>query len=268
MRGLRECGIDLPNRLGVRRDEVERPVVEARPQHQLHDRGGDEVHRNHVGVAEFRDGHRQRGRQLREGGERGEEVVGAVHLVHLAGDRAPDHSCWTIDPPRNAGGAHQPLGLELGAVVRRREVLAEVEVVLGEPAGVIAGHRDGRDVVQRRTESRGEVDHRPGAVDVGRRLLLARGEVVDRAEMQHVVGGRWRGPQPEPRRGEVADECVDPARSGQRSADRSNFDSEPGRTRTCTCADGSRSSSRSIVCLPRNPVPPVTMYVAIPRNLL
>ncbi len=132
--------------LGVRRDEVERPVVEARPQHQLHDRGGDEVHRNHVGVAEFRDGHGQRGRQLRECGERWEEVVGAVHLVHLAGDRAPDHSCWTIDPPRNAGGAHQPLGLELGAVVRRREVLAEVEVVLGELAAVIAGHRDGRDV--------------------------------------------------------------------------------------------------------------------------
>ena len=84
--------------------------------------------------------------------------------------------------------AHQLLGLELGLVVRRRQVLGDVEVGLGVLAGEGAGHRDRRHVVQRRVEPLGQRDDRAGALDVGGPLFgLARGDVVDRAAVHHVV---------------------------------------------------------------------------------
>lgn len=58
-----------------------------------------------------------------------------------------------------------------------------------EPARVVPGDRDGRDVVQpARARRLGEGDDVAGAVDVRRPVRgFVGGEVVDRAEVQHVV---------------------------------------------------------------------------------
>ena len=87
--------------------------------------------------------------------------------------------------------AHDALGLELGAVVRRRQVLALVEHVLGERARVLAGDRDRRHVVQAAdAEPVGELDHVRGAADVGGLVgRVVGGHVVERGEVHEVVDG-------------------------------------------------------------------------------
>ena len=103
--------------------------------------------------------------QLRE---QPEEVVRTVDLVHLAGAGVADDDGGPVDPVSQAlGGAHQHLGLELRLVVRRRQVLRDVEVLLGVLAAEGACHRDRRHVVQRGVHPQRQVDHRLGAVDVG-----------------------------------------------------------------------------------------------------
>ena len=96
-------------------------------------------------------------------------------------------------------------------MIRRGQVLRHVEVVLGELAPVGAGDRDRRHVVQRRVEAEGEVDDRPGALDVGGTLVvLGGGHVVDGGAVHDMVDGPQFGDgvvgQPESRGGEVADQ--------------------------------------------------------------
>ncbi len=84
--------------------------------------------------------------------------------------------------------AHQQLGLELGLVIRRGQLLAHVEVVLGVLAGEVTGHRDGRHVVQGGAEPLRQLDHGAGAVHIGGPLLgLPGGDVVDRRAVHQVV---------------------------------------------------------------------------------
>jgi len=76
-------------------------------------------------------------------------------------------------------------------VIWRRQLLTDVEVVLGVLAGEVAGHRDRRHVVQRGVQPHGQLDRGAGAVDVGGTLLgLAGGDgrdVIDRRAVHHVV---------------------------------------------------------------------------------
>jgi hypothetical protein len=73
----------------------------------------------------------------------------------------------------------------------------------------ISGHRDRRDVVQRRIEPMRQVDDGPGAVHVGRALLgLGGGDVVDRRTVHQVIDVAQLGDglvgQPEARLGQLA----------------------------------------------------------------
>ena len=164
----------------------------------VHDRdhGVDHVvHRDDVGAARVRQQHR---RELRQGGQlrqEPEEVVRTIDLVHLAGAGVPDDDGRPVDAvaqPRR--GAHQHLGFELGLVVRRRQVLGDVEVLLGVHAGERARHGDRRHVVKGGVQAQREVDHRCRAVDVGCALsLVIGGDVVDRAAVHDVVDGAELG---------------------------------------------------------------------------
>lgn len=167
---------------------MERLAVPALDVYEVHQCLGDEVHRNDVGAARVRQRHGREPRQRRETRQHTEEVVRPVDLVHLAGAGIADHHRGSVDAVGHVGGrAHQHLGLELGLVIRRRQVLRDVEVVLGEHAAVVARDRDRGHVVQCGAESTRQSNHGPGPVDVGGPLRgLVDGDVVDRRAVHHV----------------------------------------------------------------------------------
>ena len=188
--GAREGVEHVADALRARVGEVEGLPVQAGLVRDVVERGGHEVDRNEVRPADLhpdeREPLRQRAPDLLD---RLEEVVGPVDLVHLAGARVADHERRPVHAPR-AGGlrAHELLGLELRAVVRRRQRLVLVEHVLGEVTAVLAGHRDGGDVVQDAGLEVGrERDRVARAADVERGVaLLVRRHVVDRREVEEV----------------------------------------------------------------------------------
>ena len=104
---------------------------------------GHVVDRDDVRVAELEADEREPlGQRVARLLERLEEVVGPVDLVHLAGLRVADDDRRPVDAPRDARLlARDLLGLELRAVVGRRQLLALVEHVLAEHALVGAGDR-------------------------------------------------------------------------------------------------------------------------------
>ena len=116
-------------------------------------------------------------------------------------------------------------------MIRRRQVLRDVEIVLGVLAAVVSGHRDRRHVVQGRVEPTRQADHRAGAIDVrGALRVLGGGEVVDGGAVHHVVDGSELGDrligQAEVRRGQVADQrfrALTPGRRGQPFEPRQRF---------------------------------------------
>ena len=130
------------------------------------------------------DERRPLGQQLACALDRLEEVVRAVDLVHLAGARIADDDARAVDAPRHVGLlAHDPLGLELRAVVGRGELLALVEHLLFEGALVLAGDGDRGDVVQALGVDRArQFDGVRGAADVDGGVQLRR--------RRHVVHGR------------------------------------------------------------------------------
>jgi hypothetical protein len=145
---------------------VERLAVEVGLVGDVVHRGGDVVDRHDVRVAELGPDEREPLRQPpTELLDELEEVVRPVDLVHLAGLRVADDDRRAVHPPRHGGLlARDLLGLELRAVVRRRELLALVEVVLAEQALEVARGRDRRRVVQAAGLDRvGELDGVPGA---------------------------------------------------------------------------------------------------------
>ena len=107
--------------------------------------------------------------------------------------------------------AHQQLGLELRLVIRRRQLLTDVEIVLGVLTAEFPGHRDRRHVMQRRVEPAREFDHGAGAFDVGDALIgFGGGDVVDRRAVHYMLDVAQLGDglvgQPEIGLGQVADQ--------------------------------------------------------------
>ena len=188
--------------------------------HECDERVDHEVDRNDVGAPGVGQHHRREPGQACQLGQYAEEVVGPVDLVHLTGARVADDDRRPVDavlqPLRRAD---QQFGLELRLVIRRGQILRHVEVVLGELAPVGACDRDRRHVVQRRVEAEGEVDDRPGALDVGGALVvLGGGHVVDGGAVHDMIDGAQFGDgvvgQPEARGGEVADQRFSPLAPG------------------------------------------------------
>ncbi|GLZ37829.1 hypothetical protein Acsp05_14530 [Actinokineospora sp. NBRC 105648] len=103
---------------------------------------------------------------------------------------------------------------ELRRVVRRVVALTEVKVRLGIATAVIARDSDGRNMVQEaRVDRGGELEHVPRALDVGHAVdLVGRGEVVDRAQVDHVVddADQTRRIDPQAGFGQITDHRDDP----------------------------------------------------------
>ena len=206
LRGRGE-GVDQPHgaeRLGV--DKVEGLAVEVGLVGDVVHRLGDVVDRHDVGVAEVHPDQRHpAGEGVAHPLEQREEVVGAVDLVHRPGLGVTHDDRRAVDAPRDLGLLTDDLlGLELGAVVRRRQPLALVEHRLVEDAAVVAGRRDRRHLVEvARLELAGQPDRVAGAADVHRLVhLVGGGHVVDRREVEEVldvarVGGDPLVAQPE-----------------------------------------------------------------------
>jgi hypothetical protein len=188
--------------------------------HQLGERIDDVVDRDDVGATGVGQQDWSERRQLGQLRQDAEEVVRAVDLVHFARLRIADDHRRPVDPiaqPRLR--ANQQLRLELGLVIGRRQVLSDVEVVFGVFAAIGPGHRDRRHVVQRRAESTGQGDHRPGAIHVrGTLRVLGDGDVVDGGAVHHVFDGAELGDgvvgQAEMVCGEVADQRLCPITPG------------------------------------------------------
>ena len=176
-------------RLGVA--QVEGLPVEPWLMGYVIQRGADVVDRDDVGVAELRPDQREPPRQVVPGQlDRGEEVVRAVDLVHLAGLRVPHHDRRAVDAPRSPRlVAGDLLGLELRPVVGVIELLPLVEHVLAEKAPVKARGRDRGHVVKATDLERvGKLDCVPRALDVRDPVgLVVGGHVVDRREVEEVV---------------------------------------------------------------------------------
>ena len=213
--------VDGAERLGV--DQVEGLAVEPGLVGDVVHRLGDVVDRHDVGVAEVdADQRHPAGQGVAQPLEQREEVVGAVDLVHRAGLGVTDHDRGTVDPPRHLGLlAHDLLGLELRAVVRRRQPLALVEHRLVEDAAVVAGGRHRGDLVEvADLELAGQRDGVAGAADVHRLVHLVRGgHVVDRGQVEEVldvtgVGGDPLVADPEVGLAEVTDDRSDPGTPG------------------------------------------------------
>src|SRR5205085_3066015 len=97
-----------------------------------------------------------------------------------------DDNRRAVDAPRNVAlRTDEALRLELRPVVRRGQPLPLVEHRLGEPALVVTGHRDRRNVVEATGAKVGRSgDRLLGAADVDASVgLLVRGHVVERGEM-------------------------------------------------------------------------------------
>ncbi len=184
--------------------------------HECDDGLHHKVDRNDVGAAGVGQHDRGESGQYGQLRQQAEEVVRAVDLVHLAGAGIADHDRGPVYPvAQSCRRADQQLRLELRLVIRRRQILRDVEVVLGELAVVGACDGDRRHMMQRGVQPTGQVDHRAGALHVGRLLVgLLSGDVVDRRAMHDVVDGAQLGDglvgEVEVRRGEVPDQRFRP----------------------------------------------------------
>ncbi len=177
--------------------------------------GGDVVDRHEVGVAEVDPDQRQPcGKGVAQQLEDREQEVGTVDLVHRAGLAVADHDRRPVDPPRHRGLlAHELLGEELRAVVRRGQGLVLVEHRLVERTVVLPGDGDRADLVEAADLQRpGELERVAGAADVHDLVgLVVRGHVVDRGQMEEVVDVAAvlvhpRVVDPEPLGGQLADD--------------------------------------------------------------
>ncbi len=181
--------VDGADRVGV--DQVEGLAVEAGLVGDVVHRLGDVVDRDHVGVAEVdADQRHPVGQVVAQPLEQREEVVRPVDLVHLAGLGVADDDRGTVDAPRHGRlVAHDLLGLELGAVVRRGQPLALVEHGLVEDAAVVTRRRHRGDLVEVSGLELGRQGERvAGAPDVHRLVhLVGGGHVVDRREVEEVL---------------------------------------------------------------------------------
>ncbi len=220
-RGMRRAAEDVEHfadALRLRVHQVEGVAVEALLVRDVVHRVHHEVHRHDVDAAalDAQHGHplRQRLAQLLD---QGEQVVGAVDLVDLAGLRMADHRTRAVDAVRHLLLlAHQPFGIVLGAEVRVRQALGLLEHVLAEHARRQPGGGDGAGVVEAAGLDRmRELQRMPGAFDVGDLLRLGvRGQVVDRRqveEMLHLPRQRLdlRGAQSELGLGQIPVDHVD-----------------------------------------------------------
>ena len=191
VRGRGQLVDQIVDALRARVGEVERPAVEVGLVRDVLERAGDPVDGHDVRVAEVESDERHPlGQQLAQPLDRLEEVVRAVDLVHLAGLRVADDDPRPVHAPGHVWLlAHDPLGLVLGAVIRRGQALALVEHVLVEDAPVGAGDGDRGDVVQALGVDRArQLDGVRGAADVDRRVALGgRGHVVDGGEVEEVL---------------------------------------------------------------------------------
>ena len=181
--------IDAAQPNGFRRGQVECLAVATIAVQQRDQSVGDVIDRDDVGAPGVGQHDWSQPGQHGQLGQHTEEVIRSVDLVHLAGARIADHHRRPVDPvPQPRCRPHQQFGFELRLVIRRRQLLADVEIVLGVFAVEISGHRDRRDMVQRRVESARQLDDGTGAVHVGRALLgFGRGDVIDRGTVHDMV---------------------------------------------------------------------------------
>ena len=194
--GLGEGVEDVARALRLGGHEVEGLAVEAGLVGDVVHRGGHVVDRDDVRVAELEADEREPlGQRVARLLERLEEVVGPVDLVHLAGLRVADDDRGPVDAPRDGRLlARDLLGLELRAVVGRRQLLALVEHVLAEHALVGAGDRDRRGVVQDAGLERvGQRDGVARAGHVGALVVLVRRPSCRRRRRGGRSGRRRRG---------------------------------------------------------------------------
>ena len=191
MRGGGEGVDQLVDALAAGVGEVEGLAVEVGLVRDVLERVDDPVDGHDVRVAQVRTDERGPLRQqLARALDRLEEVVRAVDLVHLASARVADDDSRPVYAPGDVGLlAHDPLGLELGAVIGGGQLLALVEHILGEQALVLAGHGDRGDVVQVLGVDRAsQFDGVRRAADVDRRVQLRRrGHVIDGGEVEEVL---------------------------------------------------------------------------------
>ena len=129
---------------------------------------GDIIHRHDGNLAALDAQQRQPlGYGVANGLDGGKQVVGAVDLVHFAGDTGTHHGSRAVNPPGHfAFLAHNALGLEFGAVIGVGGVLPLIEHALLEHAlETAAGDGDGTHVLQGNlaTQRIGELHHVAGA---------------------------------------------------------------------------------------------------------
>ncbi len=191
MRSDGEVVDQLVDALAARVGQVEGLAVEIGLVCDVLERVDDPIDGHDVGVAEVGGDERSPLRQqLARALDRLEEVVGPVDLVHLAGARVADDDPRPVHAPGDVRLlAHDPLGLELGAVVGRGQLLALVEHVLGKQPLVLAGDGDRGDVMQVLGVDRTrQFDGVRRAADVDRRVQLRRRRhVIDRGEVEEVL---------------------------------------------------------------------------------
>ena len=190
VRGAREDVERLADAHHSRIGEVEAAAVLALQVREMNHRVDDEVDRHQVEVAALDADQRDPARPgLAQLLQRLEEVVGPVDLVDHAGLRMPDDGAGPVDAEGHAAvGAHHPLGIVLGAVIRVIEVLGLLEHVLGERAAVESRRGDrAHEVEATGVDGVRERKRVLGAQDVRAVHRLGAGlDVVDGAEMEEV----------------------------------------------------------------------------------
>jgi alcohol dehydrogenase len=152
-----------------------------------HRRVHHEVHRDHVQRRHRVARQRQRDRQ-RRGDQQDGERVGPLEAIDLAGARVAHHDAGPVDGGGHLGhrAPHQPLGLELGPLVRVVEPLALVQLLLQDDALAVAGDVRGREVVEAREALRGlgQLEHVARALQVhGPQRVAVGAEVVEGGEV-------------------------------------------------------------------------------------
>ena len=212
------------------------------------------------------------------GRDESERVIGAVELLRLAGARVADHDRGPEDRRRDLlhRRAHPDLGLELGRLVVVLEPLPEVELVLVDDAGPIAGHVRGADVVEtlQPVGVPAEGEYVPGPVDVDElgdadrdRQVVDGGEVVDDLDLRREPPVAVLA-EAQPRRRDVPLER--PRRGGRRRA-RPQHRGRPGPCAARPARSPGRrrraSSSAATRRRPMKPGNPVTRWVFTVRTL-